>query len=175
MKRNILGFGLLFGFYGILGFLIFGRFVPALLWNGLFMIFVVLSSLIPIGLLSNDDIVDQHYDKNNVILAVNITHIILVVAFIVFVIVYQRFLGEISPITGFIVFGLSYIVHFVALGKDLTKRWVIMALVFHTIVFILFINYGSIHFTILVMAFIFIVIQEIFVVSYGVLRHIEQF
>ncbi|MFW5794735.1 MAG: hypothetical protein ACOCV1_04550, partial [Bacillota bacterium] len=109
--KNIISFVILIAFYFVLGYLFLGS-PLAVLYAGIGgILFLFLSSSLPILLLVSNKIREDNYSKDNVMLSVNITHIILVISLISFVIVYNNYFGDISPTLGYIVVSVSLLIN----------------------------------------------------------------
>lgn len=169
-KKNIISFAILIAFYSILGYLLSGNLLTILTSGIGGILFLVLSSSLPIMLLLSNEIRENNYSKDNVILSVNITHILLVIALICFVSIYNNYIGDISPTLGYIVVSVSLLVNILCLIKDMKKSWVWITLGLHMIMFVLFM-FWQVMGIIVFFAFIYMIIHDVFVVSYGILRY----
>jgi len=158
-------------FYGIFGYLLFGNILAILSGGLIFLFFVIVTSIIPIFLLNNDQIHNNNYSKQNIILAVNITHILLIVGFIIIIIIYENHLGGISPELGYIVVGSSLVINILCLMMDIKKRWAIITIGIHVVMFLLFAGWEYVGFGVVSIGFFYMIIHNIFVVSYGILRY----
>lgn len=171
-KGNILLYIILFLFYFALGYLFLGRqsnlasirfiIIPSI-------IFLILSMVGTTSLLYSDFIRQDNYSRNYVVLNVFITQIILISAFILYVSLYGNNF-EITPLTGYIVMGASLLTNIFFLRKDLSESWVRIALSIHIFIFAIFIFWNYIGISIILLGALYMIIHNIFVVSYGLLR-----
>ncbi len=176
MKRNIIGFTILILFYSVFGYLIFGNIYMLLSGGVLSIFFITISSIIPIYLLYNDKVHNENYSKNNIILAVNITHILLVAGFIAFIINYLHYIDVlISPKLGYIVVGSSLVINIICLIMDIKKQWVMVTIGIHIVMFVIFILWEQVGYVVLGISFFYMISHNVFVVSYGILRYSQYF
>jgi|GEM_PF-2491754 len=170
-KKNVISLVILIPFYFVLGYLFLGT-PLAILYVGIGgILFLFLSSSVPILLLVSDKIREGNYSKDNVMLSVNITHIILVISLISFVIVYNNYFGDISPTLGYIVVSVSLLINILCLIKDIKKAWVWIALSLHILMFIIFIFWQTVGIILILLSLIYMIVHNVFVVSYGILRY----
>lgn len=170
-QKNMISFIILIVFYMILSYTLLGNPMPIFTGGGLVIIFLILSLSIPVMLLYTDQIRDNNYSKDHIIISVIITHMILVVSLVVYVILYGNYVNAISPDLGYIVVSVSLLINFVCLMKDLRKRWTWIVLGLHILMFILFMLWNSIGIIAIIFAFFYMLVHDVFVVSYGILRY----
>ncbi len=175
MKRNIIGFMILILFYSVFGYLIFGNIYMLLSGGVLSIFFITISSIIPIYLLYNDKVHNENYSKNNIILAVNITHILLVAGFIAFIIYYMYYIDVLAPRLGYIVVGSSLVINIICLIMDIKKQWVMVTIGIHIVMFVIFILWEQVGYVVLGISFFYMISHNVFVVSYGILRYSQYF
>ncbi len=168
--KQLISYLILILFYVLLGYLLLGSPLAILAGGGIYLLFLLVASYIPYQLLANEQIRNDNYPKDHILIVVNVTHMLLMLAFIGFVIFYNLEIGEISPTLGYIVVSLSLIINIFCLIKDIKKRWTWMALGLHILVFALFAAWQIIGFIPVLLGFFYMVIHDVFIVSYGILR-----
>ncbi len=169
--KHLISYLILISFYVLLGYLLLGTPWAILAGGGIYLMFLLVSSYIPYQLLTSEQIKDGNYEKERVMTVVNITHVLLMLALIGFVIFYNREIGEISPTLGYIVVSLSLLINIICLFKDLKKKWTWIALGLHILVFIMFAFWQIVGFGLILLGFFYMAIHDIFIVSYGILRY----
>ncbi|QWC00302.1 hypothetical protein KHQ88_01680 [Mycoplasmatota bacterium] len=169
--KNIISFVILIAFYLFLGYLFLDSPLAILSVGIGGILFLFLSSSAPILLLVSDEIREDNYSKDNVMLSVNITHILLVISLISFVSIYDNFFGDISPVLGYIIMSVSLLINILCLLKDMKKSWVWIALSLHILMFIIFMFWQFVGLILILLALIYMIVHNVFVVSYGILRY----
>jgi len=169
--KNIISFVILIAFYFILGYLLFGKPLAIFAVGIGGILFLFLSSSVPILLLFSDKIREGNYSKDNVMLSVNITHILLVISLISFVAIYNNYFGDIYPVLGYIVVSVSLLINVLCLLKDINKPWVWIAFSLHILMFVIFMFWQFVGIILILLALIYMIVHNVFVVSYGILRY----
>ena len=85
--------------------------------------------------------------------------------------IYDNTFGGISPELGYIVVGSSLLVNILCLIMDIKKRWAIITIGIHIVMFLLFAGWEYVGFGVVIIGFIYMIIHNIFVISYGILRY----
>ena len=136
MRKSIVGFFMLFIFYIVLGHFFLNIGIDFLLFTTFYVFFILIISLIPTLLITYRNVLGLTRD-DNVLLLVNTVHISLVGILILYFTLYKYFIGSITPITGYIIFGVSLLLNIVVLFEDIKEKWFITALLIYVLAFVL--------------------------------------
>lgn len=170
MKRNITGALLLISVFGTIGYLLTENYLGFFSFFMTFILIFLMTAAIPYLFLGFDDIRQNNYSVQNIFLFICINHIVLIIGLTQFVRIYDNNFGDIEPLLGYIIFGVSLVINLLCLMRDLKKLWALLLLGAHVIVFLMFVFWPFVPMPILFFGFIYMVIHNIFVVSYGSLR-----
>ncbi|QMS85138.1 hypothetical protein [Candidatus Xianfuyuplasma coldseepsis] len=170
MSRSTLSIVGLFLYYAVISYFTGGNVLMFAMIPILF-IFILLAQLIPYSLLTQPFICQDYYDHKNVLLVVNVVHIVLTMGLFFTIALYNHVVGEISPLLGYIIVGSSLVINLIILYKDIRETWVIFALVQHIIVNALLISWDIVGFGVVYLGLLYMAIHNIVIVSYGVLRY----
>lgn len=115
------------------------------------------------------------YSREQIFLSVAIVHIIAIVGFIMVLIVTSNsYLGPISPLTGHIVFLLSIAIQLAIVIPNYKERWLQIGSGFYLVSYLIFSLWQVVTFPILGLLFVYVVLYNISVYSYGVLQYIHH-
>ena len=173
MRKSVFGFFMLFVFYLVLGYLYLNIGIEFLIFTPFYVFFILILSFIPTLLVTSKNVLGDER-RNDVLLVVNIVHIVLVVMLIVYDTLHNYFLGDISLNTEYIVFGVSLLVNILVLFGDIKEKWVITALVIYTLAFVLFYYIGVLIFPYFPLLYpftlLYLLLHNVTIVSYGLLK-----
>lgn len=170
MSRNVVSIVVLFLYYAVISYLTGGNVLMFTMIPILFL-FILLAQLIPYSLLTQSFICQDHYEHKNVLLVVNVVHIILTVGLFVVIALYNHLVGDISPVLGYLIVGISMVINLIILFKDIRELWVIFVLTLHIIVNGLLVLWDTLGFGVVFLGLGYLALHNIVIVSYGVLRH----
>ncbi len=136
MRKSIAGYFMLFIFYIVLGHTFLNIGIDFLLFTTFYVFFILILSLIPTLLITYRNVLGLTRD-DNVLLLVNTVHIAFVGILILYFTLYEYFIGSITPITGYIIFGVSLLLNIIVLFEDIKEKWFITALLTYILAFVL--------------------------------------
>jgi len=173
MKKSITGFFMLFVFYIVLGYLFLNIGIDFLLFTPFYVFFILILSLIPTLSITYKNILGLG-KEDNVLFLVNTVHITLVGILMIYIALYNQFIGSITPITGYIIFGISIFINVIILFEDIKEKWVKKAFLLYFLAFILlhYIEY-LLSWNLLFfypMPAIYLLLHNVTILSYGILK-----
>jgi len=173
MRKSIFGFFMLFLFYLVLGYYFLGIGIDFLMFTPFYVFFILIMSLIPSIAITYRNKLGFGKD-DNVLLLVNTVHIFLVGIAIGFYVLYNNYVGEVSVLIGYIIYGVSLLLNVVVLFDDLKENRFAKALLMYVFAFIAlhFVHY-LLEWDLLFfypMPAIYLLLHNVTIISYTILR-----
>jgi hypothetical protein len=116
----------------------------------------------------------KHYSIEQIFLAVGIVHIISIVGLWMVMITTTGYIEDISPLTGHIVFLVSIAIQLAIVLPNRRERWLQVGSGIYLIAYGLFSLWEIVPFSVLGLLFVYVVLYNISVFSYGVLQYINH-
>jgi len=173
MRKSILGFFMLFIFYIVLGHHFLNIGIDLIAFTPFYVFFILILSIIPTTSLTYRNKLGLGRG-DNILLLVNTVHITLVGVLLLYMFLYNYFIGSLTPFSGYILFGVSILINVIVLFDDIKEKWVIKALSIYILAFI------SIHFIEFLLEWnlllfypmpaIYLLLHNVTILSYGILK-----
>jgi hypothetical protein len=171
MKNNALACGLLFIFYGALIYVLLGMNIWMM---GITYITVLFINAV-CYLVLDSEISKRKYHRDDILLQLAFVQITLIVLFLMYVMAFEHLFNiAISPLTGHILFIGSFIVQALFLIGSYHYKWPKYALGAYAIVYLAFAFYYVVPYGLLGLLFGYVVVQNIVVITYGLLMYMNK-